>query len=51
MTDITAVLDTTTWEIVTAEEHARTLDGHDGRALSLRDAVVRAIRRDQRPTR
>jgi SAM-dependent methyltransferase len=49
--DITAVLDTTTWEIVTAEEHSRTLDGHDGRALSLRDAVVRAIRRDQRPTR
>jgi hypothetical protein len=49
--DITAVLDATTWEIVTAEEHSRTLDGHDGPAIQLRDAVVRAIRRGQRPTR
>jgi SAM-dependent methyltransferase len=52
--DITAVLDAATWEIVTTEEHSRTLDGHDGhdgRAIQLRDAVVRAIRRGQRPTR
>ena len=49
--DVTAVLDRARWEIVTAEEHARTLDGHDGRAVQLRDAVVRAIRRGQRPTR
>ena len=43
--DITAVLDGAAWEIVTAEEHSRPLDGHDGRAVQLRDAVVRAIRR------
>jgi hypothetical protein len=49
--DVTAVLDRARWEIVTAEEHSRTLDGHDGRAIQLRDAVVRAIRRGQRPTR
>jgi SAM-dependent methyltransferase len=36
--DITALLDGATWEIVTAEEHSR-------------DAVVRAIRLGQRPTR
>ena len=36
--DVTAVLDGATWEIVTADEHSR-------------DAVVRAIRRGQRPTR
>jgi SAM-dependent methyltransferase len=36
--DITALLDRATWEIVTAEEHSR-------------DAVVRAIRLGQRPTR
>jgi len=49
--DITAILDEASWKIVTAEERSRTLDGHDGRTLSLRDAVVCAIRRDQRPTR
>jgi len=49
--DVTAVLDGARWEIVTAEEHFRTLDGHDGRAIHLRDAVVRAIRLGQRPTR
>ena len=49
--DVTAVLDGARWEIDTAEEHFRTLDGHDGRAIHLRDAVVRAIRLGQRPTR
>jgi SAM-dependent methyltransferase len=36
--DVTAILDGAAWEIVTAEEHSR-------------DAVVRAIRLGQRPTR
>lgn len=49
--DITAVLDGASWEIVTSEERSRTLDGHDGQAIQLRDAVVRAIRLGQRPTR
>lgn len=39
--DITAVLDSAEWEVVTAEEHRRTLDhGHP-----LHDVVVRARRR------
>jgi 2-polyprenyl-3-methyl-5-hydroxy-6-metoxy-1,4-benzoquinol methylase len=42
---ITARMDDTKWRIVTAEEHLRTLTGHDGRAVHLRDAVVRADRR------
>ncbi|MEV0390762.1 class I SAM-dependent methyltransferase [Nonomuraea sp. NPDC050643] len=42
---ITARLDGAEWEIVTAEEHLRTLTGNEGRAVSLHDVVVRAIRR------
>ncbi|MFB4278616.1 class I SAM-dependent methyltransferase [Nonomuraea sp. MTCD27] len=42
---ITARLDGTEWEIVTAEEHVRTLTGHGGRAAPLHDVVVRATRR------
>ncbi|MEV4171234.1 class I SAM-dependent methyltransferase [Nonomuraea sp. NPDC049709] len=42
---VTARLDGTEWEIVTAEEHVRTLTGHGGRAASLHDVVVRATRR------
>ncbi|MET7332180.1 class I SAM-dependent methyltransferase [Nonomuraea sp. NPDC005650] len=42
---ITARMDATEWEIVTAEEHLRTLTGHGGQATPLRDVVVRATRR------
>ena len=38
---ITAVLDSAAWQIVTAEEHSRTLAGH---AVPLLDAVMRAMR-------
>ncbi|WP_129664454.1 class I SAM-dependent methyltransferase [Phytoactinopolyspora endophytica] len=41
---ITARLDDTEWEIVTAEERRRTLAGRDGREISLHDVVVRATR-------
>jgi SAM-dependent methyltransferase len=42
---ITARLDETTWEVVTAEECHRTLVGQAGRSSALHDVVVRAIRR------
>ncbi|MER7998663.1 class I SAM-dependent methyltransferase [Streptomyces sp. NPDC095613] len=43
---ITARVDGTEWEIVTAEEHRRTLTGGGGgRAVPLHDVVVRATRR------
>jgi 2-polyprenyl-3-methyl-5-hydroxy-6-metoxy-1,4-benzoquinol methylase len=42
---ITARMNGTEWEIVTAEEHLRTLTGHGGRAVPLHDVVVRATRR------
>lgn len=42
---ITARLDGTEWEIVTAEECLRTLAGHGDRAAPLQDVVVRATRR------
>lgn len=42
---ITARLDDKEWEIVTAEEHLRTLTGHGDRAVPLHDFVVRATRR------
>jgi SAM-dependent methyltransferase len=45
LTDITAGLDSTRWEIVTAEEHARTVTGPGGQAIPLHDVVVRATRR------
>ncbi|WP_225321123.1 hypothetical protein [Streptomyces luteolifulvus] len=40
-----ARLDGTEWEIVTAEEHLRTLSGHGGRAARLHNVAVRATRR------
>jgi SAM-dependent methyltransferase len=43
--DITGRLDPAVWRIETAEEHTRTVTGPEGRALPLRDAVVRATRR------
>jgi SAM-dependent methyltransferase len=43
--DITAGLDNARWEIVTAEEHVRTLTAPDGRSVPLHDVVVRATRR------
>ncbi|AWS43877.1 bifunctional 2-polyprenyl-6-hydroxyphenol methylase/3-demethylubiquinol 3-O-methyltransferase UbiG [Streptosporangium sp. 'caverna'] len=42
---VTARLDDTEWEIVTAEERLRTLTGHGDRAAPLQDVVVRATRR------
>jgi SAM-dependent methyltransferase len=45
LADITAGLDGTGWEIVTAEENLRTATGSSGRAVPLRDVVVRATRR------
>ncbi|GAA3165785.1 hypothetical protein GCM10010466_65730 [Planomonospora alba] len=42
---VTARLDGTEWEIVTAEEHLRALTGPGGRAVPLHDVVVRATRR------
>lgn len=42
LADITAGLDSSTWEIVTAEEHRRTVPG---REVPLYDVVVRATRR------
>ncbi|MET1058397.1 MAG: class I SAM-dependent methyltransferase [Nocardioides sp.] len=45
LADITARLDGTLWEIVTAEEHTRTVTGPQGQANSLHDVVVRAARR------
>jgi SAM-dependent methyltransferase len=43
--DITAALDGTEWDVVTAGEHARALAGPGGPAAGWRDAVVRATRR------
>ena len=45
LTDITAGLDASRWEIRTAAEHVRTLTAPDGRAVQLHDVVVRATRR------
>lgn len=45
LTDITAGLDSPRWEIVTAEEHLRTVAGPGGQTIPLRDVVVRATRR------
>lgn len=42
---VTARLDGTKWDIVTAEESFRTLTGPGGRAAPLHDVVVRATRR------
>ena len=43
--DITARLDPTVWEVVTAEESHRTMPGHGSGSAALHDVVVRAIRR------
>lgn len=45
LTDVTALLDMSRWEIVTAEEHVRALTAPGGRAVPLHDVVVRATRR------
>ncbi|MEV6692164.1 class I SAM-dependent methyltransferase [Micromonospora sp. NPDC051196] len=42
---VTARLDDTAWEVVTAEQCHRTLVGHGGREVRLHDVVVRATRR------
>lgn len=43
---VTARLDDTEWEIVTADEQHRTLTGNGGREIPLHDVVVRATRRN-----
>ncbi|BFU45227.1 class I SAM-dependent methyltransferase [Krasilnikovia sp. MM14-A1004] len=43
--DITARLDPANWEIITAEQPLRTVNGPGGRAMTLHDVVVRATRR------
>jgi hypothetical protein len=43
--DITARLDATVWDVVTADECARTLTDHTGQSVTLQDVVVRATRR------
>ncbi|MET8353197.1 MULTISPECIES: class I SAM-dependent methyltransferase [unclassified Micromonospora] len=45
LADITAGLDSTAWDITTAEEHVRTVTGSGGHAGPLHDVVVRATRR------
>ena len=42
---ITERLDPTTWDVVTAAEHTRTLDAPGGAQVTLHDVVVRAVRR------
>ena len=43
---ISTELDTTHWDIITADEPVRTLTNREGRTTQLSDVVVRAIRRD-----
>ena len=43
--DISALLDPADWDIVTAGEQPRTLNGPDGQPHTLRDVVVQAVRR------
>ncbi|MEU7655861.1 class I SAM-dependent methyltransferase [Micromonospora taraxaci] len=45
LADITAVLNTADWKIVTAEEHRRPVPRPGGQTVSLHDVVVRATRR------
>ena len=45
---ITERLDPETWDVVTAEEHTRTLDAPEGGQVTLQDVVVRAVRRGDR---
>lgn len=42
---ITERLDATQWDVVTADEHTRTLTNRAGRTVELHDVVVRATRR------
>ena len=48
-TGITDRLDPATWDVVTAGEHTRTLDGTGGGHGILQDVVVRAVRRGAGP--
>lgn len=45
--DVTAALERSGWEIVTAEEHVRTVAEHGNQAAPLHDVVVRATRGTQ----
>ena len=45
LAELSARLDPAVWQVHTIEEHLRTRTGPDGRAVSLRDVVVRATRR------
>ena len=42
---VAAVLDASEWEVVTADERARTVTGPSGQEATLHDVVVRAVRR------
>ncbi len=42
---ISSQLAAATWDVVTADEHVRTLGDRDGRLVTLNDVVVRAARR------
>lgn len=44
LADITAGLDRSRWNVITAEEHQRVVDVPDGPAVALHDVVVRAQR-------
>jgi hypothetical protein len=46
LANITTGLDSTRWEITTAEQHLRTITGPADRAIPLHDIVVRATRRN-----
>lgn len=45
---VRARLDPDTWDVVTADERTRTLEAADGGKVTLRDVVVRAVRRPDR---
>ena len=45
LSSITALLDDATWQVVTAEQHRRTLPNGSGGTVELHDVVVRATRR------
>ena len=42
---VTALLDPPAWEVITADEVSRVMNGGDGATVELHDVIVRAIRR------
>lgn len=43
--EVAATLDADRWHILTADERARTMVGHEGRSIVMDDVVLRAVRR------